>query len=140
MKKPYPLLLLLLLSHPLLAFTTHRYDLNDILSKEGVDTNKIGCKCIMTATTAEHTDSTMCMCFNRNDGTINDTTKCRAYTGTLIYTCLNKPFAYYVITDSVFGFYSDVTANTNLWQECVKHYCPCNGDKPTKPPTNKVYF
>lgn len=41
--------------------------------------------------------------------------------------------------DGVFSFCSDVTDGTELWQECVEHYCPCNGDI-VEPPRNKIYF
>lgn len=55
--------------------------LTSTLTKSGVDTTQIGCKCIMTAPTANNTDSTSCLCYNRKDGTLNDSDKCSKYTG-----------------------------------------------------------
>ncbi|KAG2208316.1 uncharacterized protein EV154DRAFT_582938 [Mucor mucedo] len=95
--------------------------LSNRLAAKKIKVNTIGCKCIMSKPSAQNTDSTLCMCFNRKDGTLNDTTVCRAY------------------TDGVFSFCSDVTDGTELWQECVEHYCPCNGDI-VEPPRNKIYF
>lgn len=63
------------------SISPRRYNILDRLSNNGIDVDDIGCKCIMTAPTRQNTDSTMCMCFNRNDGSINDTGKCRSYTG-----------------------------------------------------------
>jgi hypothetical protein len=136
------LLLLSLISYTLIvnAFITPRFDLDSALSNQGVNTNKIGCKCIMTATTDYFTDSTMCMCFNRSDGTINDTAKCQDYIGTWIETVSIRTRYSLYDKDSVFGFCSDITEGTNSWQTCLRHYCPCNGGKHTKPPINKVYF
>ncbi|CAO3610254.1 unnamed protein product [Mucor hiemalis] len=92
------------------------------LEQVDVDVNKLGCKCIMSSPSKQNTDSTLCMCFNRKDGTMNDSSHCRAY------------------TDGVFTFCTDVTNDTKLWQACVKHYCPCDGDENDKPPKNKVTF
>lgn len=57
--------------------------LTSLLSKRGVDTSKIGCKCIMTEATKKNEDETMCLCYNRKDGTANDSSKCTAYTGNI---------------------------------------------------------
>lgn len=51
------------------------------LQAKNVTVNTIGCKCIMSKPTPENTDTTLCMCFNRDDGTANETSMCRAYTG-----------------------------------------------------------
>lgn len=55
--------------------------LTDRLETKKINVNTIGCKCIMSKPSKQNTDSTLCMCFNRKDGTLNDSTKCRAYTG-----------------------------------------------------------
>lgn len=74
-------LLVLLISHVAAFVSPRRYNLMNRLEEVDVDVNKLGCKCIMSSPTKQHTDSTLCMCFNRKDGTMNDSTKCRAYTG-----------------------------------------------------------
>ena len=63
------------------SISPRKYNILDQLANKGIDIDKIGCKCIMTASTRQNTDSTMCMCFNRKNGTINDSSKCRSYTG-----------------------------------------------------------
>ncbi|CAO3686157.1 unnamed protein product [Rhizopus stolonifer] len=80
--------------------------LTSLLSKRGVDTSKIGCKCIMTETTKKNEDETMCLCYNRKDGTANDSSKCTAY------------------TDNVFSYCTKITDTTKLWNSCVQEHCP----------------
>lgn len=61
--------------------TPRRYNLMNRLEQVDVDVNMLGCKCIMSSPSKQNTDSTLCMCFNRKDGTMNDSSHCRAYTG-----------------------------------------------------------
>ncbi len=61
-----------------------RYNLIDRLEAKDIDVNELGCKCIMSSPTKQNTDSTLCLCFNRQDGTLNDSSKCRSYTGKYI--------------------------------------------------------
>lgn len=65
------------------SISPRRYNILDRLANKDIDVDNIGCKCIMTAPTRQNTDSTMCMCFNRQGGTINDSSKCRSYTGNI---------------------------------------------------------
>lgn len=122
------------------SISPRRYNILNRLSNKGIDVDAIGCKCIMTAPTRQNTDSTMCMCFNRSDGTINDTSKCRSYTGKKPYINDGSLETQSCILDTVFGFCTDVTDDTKLWQKCVKHYCPCTDSNMTTPPENKLYF
>ncbi|CEG76957.1 hypothetical protein RMATCC62417_11777 [Rhizopus microsporus] len=77
------------------------------LSKVGVNFNEIGCKCIMTDSTQDDRDTTLCLCFNRSNGTLNDSKSCST------------------LQDGVFQFCNDVTQDTSAWQRCVKQFCPC---------------
>ena len=61
-----------------------RYNLINRLEAQNIDVDTIGCKCIMTSPSKENSDSTLCLCFNRPDGSTNDTSKCRAYTGNVL--------------------------------------------------------
>lgn len=63
------------------SITPRRYNLMNRLEEINVDVTKLGCKCIMSSPSKQNTDSTLCMCFNRQDGTMNDSSNCRAYTG-----------------------------------------------------------
>ncbi|KAG1050431.1 hypothetical protein G6F43_007294 [Rhizopus delemar] len=82
--------------------------LKNTLSSKGISLNEIGCKCIMTETTSDNQDTTMCLCYNREDGTLNDSTKCTT------------------LTDNVFKYCTKVTNTTSAWNGCVKSFCPCS--------------
>ncbi|KAI7907670.1 uncharacterized protein BX663DRAFT_491648 [Cokeromyces recurvatus] len=112
---------IILIYHSSLIIAYAISNLSERLSNRHIDPNTIGCKCIMTVSTLQHTDSAMCMCFNRSDGTLDNTNTCTTY------------------TDTVFRFCTDV-ASTGSWQRCVKHYCPCDEDKESLVPSNKVNF
>ncbi|KAI9276554.1 hypothetical protein BY458DRAFT_453615 [Sporodiniella umbellata] len=81
-------------------------DLTNSLAKQGVDTNQLGCKCIMTEATENDEDETMCLCYNRKDGTANYSTKCTTY------------------TDHIFSYCTKKTEGTKEWNSCVKKHCP----------------
>lgn len=127
------------------SISRRRYNLANRLEKQGVDATTIGCKCIMSAPTKDKTDSTMCMCFNRKDGTMNESSKCTTLTGIVssffsTHNCNLAPNNFNALIDAVFTFCTDVTNTTKLWQTCVKHYCPCDADVGSPTPQDKVNF
>ncbi|KAI8339291.1 hypothetical protein BD560DRAFT_317044, partial [Blakeslea trispora] len=74
--------------------------LTERLSQGHVDVHSIGCKCMMTEPSTDNADTTLCMCFNREDGSLNKSDNCQTY------------------TDTVFGFCSEATNTNNQWQTC----------------------
>jgi hypothetical protein len=51
------------------------------LSDSNINTADIGCKCIMTAPSGNKSDYTSCLCYNRVDGTLNDSHDCTQLQG-----------------------------------------------------------
>ncbi|KAI9030960.1 hypothetical protein CLU79DRAFT_732199 [Phycomyces nitens] len=70
--------------------------------------SSLGCKCIMTTPTKTNTDASMCLCYNKADGTRNETHSCEMY------------------LDNVFTYCSNHHNITSEWDDCVKAKCPCN--------------
>lgn len=112
-------------SSPSSTSLTHR------LTQSKVDSSKLGCKCIMTATTSNKTDTTYCLCYNKSDGTLNDSEKCSNLQGNIFMYINNQLLLLTSDIDIVFSFCTEMTDSNKQWKKCLQKACPANNEKKT---------